>query len=111
VDRAKDMVLRGGENIYCAEVETAIFKHDSVVECVVFGVADERLGEEVGAVVVIAPDAELDIEELRAHCSNLLAKFKIPRYIWLRNDLLPRNANGKFLKRELRDTLDPADAK
>ena len=111
VDRAKDMVLRGGENIYCAEVETAIFKHDSVVECVVFGVADERLGEEVGAVVVIAPDAELDIDELRAHCSNLLAKFKIPRYIWLRNELLPRNANGKFLKRELRDTLDPADAK
>ncbi|MGB0342835.1 MAG: class I adenylate-forming enzyme family protein [Parvibaculales bacterium] len=111
VDRAKDMVLRGGENIYCAEVESAIFKHDNVAECAVFGVADERLGEEVAAAVVIAPGAELDADELRAHCSNLLAKFKIPRYIWLRNDLLPRNANGKFLKRELRDTLDPADAK
>ena len=110
VDRAKDMVLRGGENIYCAEVESAIFKHDAVAECVVFGVDDERLGEEVGAAIVIAEGVELTVDELRAHCAGLLAKFKIPRYIWLRRDLLPRNASGKFVKRELRDSLDIADA-
>ena len=110
VDRAKDMVLRGGENIYCAEVESAIFKHDAVAECTVFGVEDERLGEEVGAAVVVAEGASLTADDLRAHCANLLANFKIPRYIWLRTEKLPRNASGKFLKRELRDTLDPADA-
>jgi len=110
VDRAKDMVLRGGENIYCAEVESALFKHDAVAECTVFGVEDERLGEEVGAAVVMAEGANVTADELRAHCSKLLANFKIPRYIWLRTEKLPRNASGKFLKREMRDTLDPADA-
>ena len=110
VDRAKDMVLRGGENIYCAEVESALFKHDAVAECTVFGVEDERLGEEVGTAVVVAEGAVVTAEELRSHCGKLLANFKIPRYIWLRSEKLPRNASGKFLKRELRDTLDPADA-
>ena len=110
VDRAKDMVLRGGENIYCAEVESAIFKHEAVAETTAFGVEDERLGEEVGAAVVVAEGAELTADELREHCSKLLANFKIPRYIWLRTEKLPRNASGKFLKRELRDTLNPADA-
>ena len=110
VDRAKDMVLRGGENIYCAEVESAIFKHDAVAECTVFGVADNRLGEEVGVAIVIADGVSVTADEIRDHCANLLAKFKIPRYIWLRTELLPRNASGKFLKRELRDKLDPADA-
>lgn len=110
VDRAKDMVLRGGENVYCAEVESALFKHPAVAECTVFGVLDDRLGEEVGAAVVIAPGQTITSEELRAHCSSLIAKFKIPRYIWLRSEPLPRNASGKFLKRELRDTLEIADA-
>ncbi len=110
VDRAKDMVLRGGENIYCAEVESALFKHEAVAECTVFGVEDERLGEEVGAAVVVAEGASLTADALREHCSKLLANFKIPRYIWLRTEKLPRNASGKFLKREMRDTLDPADA-
>ena len=76
----------------------------------VFGVEDERLGEEVGAAVVLAEGVEIDVEELRAHCAKLLANFKIPRYIWLRTEKLPRNASGKFLKRELRETLDTADA-
>ena len=110
VDRAKDMVLRGGENIYCAEVENALFKHAAVAECAVFGVEDDRLGEEVGAAVVLAQGTEVSASELRDHCAPLLAKFKIPRYIWLRRDLLPRNASGKFLKRELRDTLAIDDA-
>jgi long-chain acyl-CoA synthetase len=110
VDRAKDMVLRGGENVYCAEVESAIFKHAAVAECTVFGVLDDRLGEEVGAAVVVAPGESLTADDLRAHCASLIAKFKIPRYIWLRSEPLPRNASGKFLKRELRDTLEVADA-
>ncbi len=71
---------------------------------------DDRLGEEVGAAVVIPKDAELTGEALRKHCASRIAKHKIPRYIWLRHEPLPRNANGKFLKRELRDTLDPAEA-
>ena len=110
VDRAKDMVLRGGENIYCAEVEAAIFKHEAVAECAVFSVPDERLGEEVGVAVVPVAGRTLTAENLRDHCAPLIAKFKIPAYIWFMDDKLPRNANGKFLKRDLRDTLDPEKA-
>jgi long-chain acyl-CoA synthetase len=111
VDRAKDMVLRGGENIYCAEVEAAIFEHDAVAECTVFGVPDDRLGEEVGAVVVTAATpGQLNADELRSFLRERMAAFKIPRYIWFLDDALPRNASGKFLKRELRELLDPADA-
>ena len=106
VDRAKDMVLRGGENVYCAEVETALFEHDAVAECAAFGVPDTRLGEEVAAAVVVRPGRSVTPDELRAHCAGRLAKYKIPRYIWLRRDALPRNANGKFLKRQLRDEID-----
>ena len=110
VDRAKDMVLRGGENVYCAEVETVVFEHDEVAECAVFGVPDDRLGEEVAAAVVLKPGAGVSADDLRAHCGARLAKYKIPRYIWLLDESLPRNANGKFLKRQLRDELDLADA-
>jgi long-chain acyl-CoA synthetase len=109
VDRKKDMVLRGGENVYCAEVEAAIFRHPSVAEATVFGVPDERLGEEVGAAVVLRAGMEVTADELREHLSGLLAKHKSPRYIWFLNDPLPRNASGKFLKRQLRETLK-ADA-
>jgi long-chain acyl-CoA synthetase len=109
VDRKKDMVLRGGENVYCAEVEAAIFRHPDVAEATVFGVPDERLGEEVGAAVVLRPGAELSAEALREHLAGLIAKHKAPRYIWFMNDPLPRNASGKFLKRQLRETLK-ADA-
>lgn len=110
VDRLKDMVLRGGENVYCAEVESALFSHDAVAECVVFGVPDDRLGEEVGACVVPKPGSSLTAEELRTHCGRQIAKHKLPRYIWFRNEPLPRNANGKFLKRELREQLTVEDA-
>jgi len=111
VDRAKDMVLRGGENIYCAEVEAAIFAHDAVAECTVFGVPDDRLGEEVGAAVVTAATpGQLSADELRAFLRERLAAFKVPRYVWFLEDALPRNASGKFLKRELRERLDPSDA-
>lgn len=105
VDRAKDMVLRGGENVYCSEVESAIYTHDAVAEAAVFGVPDERLGEDVAAAVVLRPGASLDDEALRAHLAPRLAKFKIPATVWFLDEPLPRNANGKFVKRDLRDRL------
>ena len=110
VDRKKDMVLRGGENIYCAEVEAVLHQHAGVAECSVFGVADDRLGEEVGVAVVMRPGQGVDAAELREHCAALMARHKIPRYIWILDAPLPRNASGKFLKRELREGLDTAVA-
>ena len=110
VDRVKDMVLRGGENIYCAEVESVVFHIDGVAECSVFGVEDDRLGEEVGLAVVLAPGSNLDAEAIRTQCAARMAKFKIPRYIWLMTESLPRNASGKFLKRELRESLKTSNA-
>jgi acyl-CoA synthetase (AMP-forming)/AMP-acid ligase II len=105
VDRAKDMVLRGGENVYCSEVETAIYHHDAIAEAAVFGIPDERLGEEVAAVVVLRPGASLTESELQGFLSASIAKHKIPAKVWFRTEPLPRNANGKFLKRQLRDEL------
>lgn len=110
VDRKKDMVLRGGENIYCAEVESTLHQHPGVAECSVFGVPDARLGEEVAAAVVLRPGEMLTPQALREHCATLIARHKIPRYIWILDQPLPRNANGKFLKRELRETLKTEEA-
>jgi steroid-24-oyl-CoA synthetase len=110
VDRAKEMVLRGGENVYCAEVESAIFAHDEVQECVVFGVEDERLGEEVACAIYPKAGATVDVDKLRTSLKAQMASYKIPRYIWLVDAPLPRNANGKFVKREVRDALSLADA-
>ncbi len=105
VDRAKDMVLRGGENVYCSEVESAIYEHPAVAEAAVFGVPDDRLGEIVGVAIVRGAGAALTEDELVAFLADKLAKFKIPERVWFLDDPLPRNASGKFLKRELRDTL------
>ena len=105
VDRKKDMVLRGGENVYCAEVEAGLFKHPEVAECCVFGVPDARLGEEVGAAVLLRPGAAVSADELRAHCALGMAKHKVPRYVWFLDEAIPRNASGKFMKRQLRETL------
>ena len=105
VDRKKDMVLRGGENIYCAEVEAALYRHDAIAECSVFGVADERLGEEVGAAIVLKSGQAATEDDIRAHCAAIMAKHKVPRYIWILKEPLPRNASGKFLKRELKERL------
>lgn len=110
VDRAKDMVLRGGENIFCSEVEAAIYNYPAVAECSVFSVADERLGEEVGCAVFPGAGQSLDAGELRAFLKTKLAAFKIPRYIWVVDQPLPRNASGKFVKRELQKNLSLADA-
>jgi acyl-CoA synthetase (AMP-forming)/AMP-acid ligase II len=105
VDRAKDMVLRGGENVYCSEVETAIYQHDDVAEAAVFGIPDERLGEEVAAAIVLHEGASMTADELRAFLGERIAKHKIPAKIWFLSEQLPRNANGKFVKRELRQQL------
>jgi long-chain acyl-CoA synthetase len=105
VDRAKDMVLRGGENVYCSEVETAIYQHDDVAEAAVFGIPDERLGEAVAAVVVPHPGSTLAEDTLRQFLTERIAKHKIPSRFWFRSEQIPRNASGKFLKRELRAEL------
>jgi long-chain acyl-CoA synthetase len=105
VDRKKDMVLRGGENVYCAEVEANLYRHAAVAECCVFGVPDDRLGEEVGAAVVLKVGERLGEDALREHCAAIMAKHKIPRYLWLLDEPLPRNASGKFVKREIRERL------
>lgn len=110
VDRVKDMVLRGGENIYCAEVEAVLFEIEGVGECCVFAVKDDRLGEEVGAAIVVKPGADLSAEQIRDYSTIHMAKHKIPRYIWMLTEPLPRNANGKYLKKQLRDTLETKDA-
>ena len=105
VDRIKDMVLRGGENVYCSEVEAAIYELDGVAEAAVFGVPDDRLGEIVGAAIVLSPGATMTEEELLSRLGEHLAKFKIPERVWFLNESLPRNANGKFVKRDLKESL------
>ena len=100
-DRVKDMILRAGDNVYGAEVESAIYEHPAVHEAAVFGVPHERLGEEVG--VAILPNAGMTLtpEELWAFLDTKIAKYKIPTQVVIMTETLPRNAAGKFLKREL----------
>jgi long-chain acyl-CoA synthetase len=104
-DRAKDMVLRAGENVYCAEVEAAIYEHPDVHEAAVFGVPHERLGEEVAAAVVPKRGRALDPDALRTFLAEHLAPFKIPTRVRVHAEPLPRNPAGKILKRTLRDAL------
>jgi long-chain acyl-CoA synthetase len=101
VDRAKDMIVSGGENIYSVEVENALAGHPAVTEVAVFGVPHERWGEAVHAVVVC--EADVTPDELIAHCRTRIAGYKVPRGIELRTELLPKSAAGKILKRDLRD--------
>ncbi|MFM9225900.1 MAG: class I adenylate-forming enzyme family protein [Actinomycetota bacterium] len=109
VDRIKDMVLRGGENVYCVEVETALFEHPAVLDCAVIGLPHDVLGEEVAAVVVAAPGhGPASTQGVREHLAGRLAVFKVPSAIFWHEGALPRNASGKVLKRDLRDTY--ADA-
>ena len=103
VDRKKDMINRGGENVYCVEVENALAAHPAVGEVAVVGVPDEVMGEKVGAVVVPRPGAELDPTDLAGFARERLADFKVPQYVAVRADPLPRNAGGKVLKPVLRD--------
>ena len=112
VDRAKDMIIRGGENVYCVEVEQELFEHADVIDAAVVGVPHKVLGEEVKAVVQLKPGSTVTAEELRAHCDARLANFKVPEYVELRDEPLPRNPAGKVLKNLLRgdETSFSADA-
>ena len=101
-DRAKDMILRAGENVYCAEVEAAIYQHPAVYEASVFGVPHERLGEEVAVAVYVRPGAELTANELQRFLAEHIAPFKVPSIVTFHDDQLPRNASGKILKKDLR---------
>lgn len=103
VDRAKDVVIRGGENVGSAEVEAVIARHPSVHECAVFGVPHERLGEEVAVAVYPVVGSALDSSELQAFAGESLASFKVPAHVFVYAKPLPKNANGKVLKRELRE--------
>ncbi|MGI5487334.1 class I adenylate-forming enzyme family protein [Microtetraspora malaysiensis] len=102
VDRAKDMVIRGGENVYCAEVEATLFEHPGVDDVAVIGVPHEELGEEVGAVVRRAPGSDVSADELRTFVRERLAGFKVPATVWFLEEDLPRNPGGKILKTALR---------
>ena len=104
-DRAKDMILRGGENIYCAEVEATIYEHPAVYEAAVYGIPNERLGEELACHVMVKGGVTLDAGDLQKFVGERLAKFKVPTVITIVNESLPRNASGKILKRDLRDAL------
>ena len=104
VDRIKDMVLRGGENVYCVEVETVLFEHEAVRDCAVIGLPHDKLGEEVAAVLVAADGfGSDDDEEILAFLASRLASFKVPSKVFWHHEELPRNATGKVLKKDLRD--------
>jgi long-chain acyl-CoA synthetase len=106
VDRKKDMVNRGGENVYCVEVENALASHPGVFEAAVLGVPDRMMGEKVGAVVVPKPGTSLQVEELLEFAGGLLADFKVPQYVVIRTEMLPRNPGGKILKKALREGVN-----
>ncbi len=107
VDRAKDMLIRGGENIYSSEVENALYDHPAVMDAAVVGIPHKVLGEEVGAIVQLKPGKSASEDELRAHVAGQLAAFKVPVEILFQDEPLPRNANGKILKMELRERFTP----
>jgi len=104
VDRIKDMVNRGGENVYCVEVENVLAAHPAVFEAAVVGVPDKMMGEKVGAVIVTKPGSKAEPGEIVEFARMRLADFKIPQYMIVRSEMLPRNPSGKVLKGQLRKT-------
>jgi long-chain acyl-CoA synthetase len=106
VDRAKDMINRGGENVYSVEVESALASVPGLAEAAVVAVPDNMMGEKVGAVCVPLPGAELDPRAIAEHVGEQLADFKVPQYVAVRTEPLPRNAGGKILKKPLRDETE-----
>jgi acyl-CoA synthetase (AMP-forming)/AMP-acid ligase II len=103
VDRAKEMIVSGGENVYSGEVEAAIYEIPQVKEAAVFGIPDEKWGELVAAAVVLRPGANLSAEELQQYCKTRIASYKIPRHIEFMTEELPKSGSGKILKRVLRE--------
>ena len=110
-DRVKDMILRAGDNVYGAEVESAIYEHPAIHEAAVFGVPHERLGEEVGVAILVNDGMTLTPEELWAFLDEKIAKYKIPTQVVILAEPLPRNAAGKFLKRELQQKVVKGELK
>jgi long-chain acyl-CoA synthetase len=110
IDRAKDMLIRGGENIYCVEVENVLYDHPAIMDAAVVGKPHRTLGEEPAAVVTLKPGAAATEEELRRHVAERLAGFKVPVEILIRHETLPRNANGKILKSELKKLFEAEQA-
>jgi long-chain acyl-CoA synthetase len=102
VDRLKDMIVSGGENVYSAEVENVIHDHPAVAECAVFGIPHETWGEAVHAVVVTRPDHTLTAAELIAHCRTAIAGYKVPKSVEIRSEPLPKSGASKIQKTELR---------
>jgi long-chain acyl-CoA synthetase len=105
-DRAKDMIIRGGENIYCVEIEQRLVEHPAIADAAVFGVTHPELGEEVKAVVQRSPGTTISEDEVKAWVAETLANFKVPAYLEITDDKLPRNASGKLLKNVLRGQGD-----
>jgi fatty-acyl-CoA synthase len=101
-DRSKDIIIRGGENISSVEVENALIAHPAVLECAVVAAPDKALGEAPVAIVVLKPGATATVKELRDHCKENLARFKVPRDIHF-HESLPKGGTGKVLKAELRE--------
>jgi long-chain acyl-CoA synthetase len=108
VDRLKDVVIRGGENVYCAEVEAALHEHPDVAEVTVVGVAERALGERVCAVVVLRPGAALGLDALRAFATDRLAGFKCPEALYVADEI-PKTATGKVAKRDVRARVEGDD--
>lgn len=104
VDRKKDMIISGGENIYPAEIEEVLYSHPSILECAIVGIPDEKWGESVKAFIVVKPNYVLTEEEVIAHCGEYLASYKKPKFVEF-IEQLPRNAGGKVLKTMLREKL------
>ena len=102
VDRSKDMIVTGGENVYCTEVEEVLYKFPAVLEAAVFGVPDVKWGEAVWAVVVPRADQTIDSDALIEFCRKNIAGYKVPKGIDVRLEPLPKSGPGKVLKRELR---------
>jgi long-chain acyl-CoA synthetase len=103
MDRLKDMIITGAENVYSVEVEAVLAEHPAVLEAAVFGIPDERWGEAVHAAVTIAADADVGADELIAHCRGLIAGFKVPRSVDVHTEPLPKSGAGKLLKHRLRE--------
>ncbi|WP_208026949.1 class I adenylate-forming enzyme family protein [Rhabdothermincola sediminis] len=101
-DRAKDMIIRGGENVYCVEIEQRLVQHPEIADAAVVGVPHPELGEEVKAVIEVVPGSTLTERDVQAWVAETLANFKVPAYVELRTEKLPRNASGKLLKNVLR---------
>ncbi len=108
VDRKKDLIIRGGYNVYPREIEEVMYEHPAVAEAAVIGLPDSELGEEVGAVVALKPGAGATADELRDYVKTQVAAYKYPRHVWI-VDALPKTATGKILKREIVPPADPGE--